>query len=136
MLLTLLLLACTTTDSGEKELAAPTIAWLDPADGASVTAGDVAASLVVENFSLEDPAKHNDGTPIGYISVAVDEVEVLTTGSTTFTLSLTAGMHMLHAQLYFSDGDEVTANAESLCDEDGDQTGCEIVMAMASVTAD
>ena len=137
MLFALTLLACTTTDSGEKEeeLAAPTIAWLDPADGASVTAGDVSASVVVENFSLEEPAKHNDGTPIGYISVMVDDVEVLTTGSTTFTLTLAAGAHTLAAQLYFSDGDEVSASSTALCDEDGDQTGCAPVLATASVTA-
>jgi len=108
MLIPLLFLACTGHPDDTGELAeAPSLSWLTPADGDTVAAGEVACSVVVDDFTLEDPAKHNEGAPIGYISVSVDGAEVLTTGSTNFTLTLTAGAHDLSAALFYADGDEI-----------------------------
>lgn len=137
MLFTLALLACTSSsdDSGKEAVAPPTLSWLSPAEGDTVAAGDVSCSTVVDAFSLQDPAKHNDGAPIGYIQVSVDGTEVLTTGSTTFTLTLAAGAHTLAAALFYDDGDAVSANSERLCEEDDADTTCAPVAASISVTA-
>ena len=138
MILALALLACTvkSDDTGEETVAPPTISWLSPTDGDTVAAGDVSCSTVIGAFTLQDPAKHNDGAPIGYVSVSVDDVEILTTGDTTFTLTLDAGAHDLMAALFYDDGDEVSANTDRLCDEDDADASCAPVMAMISVTAE
>lgn len=138
MFLTLALLACTdkSDDTGTETVAPPTVTWLAPDDGATVAAGDVACSTVIDAFTLQDPAKHNEGAPIGYVSVSVDGTEVLQAGTTTFTLPLTAGAHDLTAALFYEDGDEVSANADHLCDEEDTDTTCVPVAATISVTAE
>jgi hypothetical protein len=138
LLFVLSLLACTSgkDDTGEAAIAAPAISWLTPTDGATVTAGDVDASLVVDEFTLQDPAKHNEGAPEGYIDVAVDGTSAVTTGTTTFTLTLAAGAHDLTAQLFYTDGDEVSATSTALCDEDDTDPACAPVLATISVTAE
>ncbi len=138
MLLALTLLACsgTSDDTGEETVALPTISWLSPADGDTVAAGDVSCSTVIEAFTLQDPAKHNDGAPIGYVSVSVDDTEVVTTGATTFRLTLDAGAHALMAALFYDDGDAVSANTEGLCDEEDADPACAPVIATISVTAE
>lgn len=135
MLLLLSLFACSDKSSDSAELVeAPTVSWLTPTDNGTVSAGEVACSLVVGEFTLEDPAKHNDGAPIGYVVVAVDGAEGLTTGSTTFNLSLPAGAHSLSATLVYADGDEVTSDGEHLCDEGA--AGCASVSSTITVTAE
>ena len=102
-------------DSGheeEEEGAAPAITLLDPLDGDTVPAGDVGLSFIVENFTLIDPAKHNEGTPEGYISVTVDGAEVLQTASTQVTVTLAAGAHTVGGVLRYEDGDEAGAETE------------------------
>lgn len=138
MLFVLSLLACgttTSTDTAEEAVAPPTLAWLTPSEGDTVSAGDVACSTIIDAFTLEDPAKHNEGAPIGFVAVSVDGQEVLQAGATTFTLTLDAGAHELIAQLFYADGDEVSANADRLCDEDDTDTTCANVAATINVTA-
>lgn len=136
-----LLFACTTAatdsaDSAEETVAPPLVDWLSPAEGDTVASGtDLPCSIVVDAFTLQDPAKHNEGAPIGHVRVSVDGTEALQTGGTTFTLNLTPGAHTLEAALFFADGDEVSANADRLCDEDDSDTTCAPVSASISVTA-
>jgi hypothetical protein len=109
LLLSLFLTACSGTvdDTAEAE-AAPTIAFLSPADGEMVVAGDVSVSVIVENFALEAPAKHNEGEAEGYIRVTVDGAEVLTTAETQFIVTLDpTPEHTIGAELLFADGDEL-----------------------------
>jgi hypothetical protein len=109
LLLSLFLTACSGTvdDTAEAE-AAPTIAFLSPADGEMVVAGDVSVSVIVENFALEAPAKHNEGEAEGYIRVTVDGAEVLTTAETQFIVTLDpTPEHTIGAELLFADGDEI-----------------------------
>ena len=110
-MLFLFFLAC---DKGDDSVALekPTISFLEPADDAKVAVGDVQLSIVVDSFTLHDPAKHNEGQPEGYIEVgwsngtASDELE---TGSTTPTIEIpAAGSWTITAELYFADGDEIT----------------------------
>ena len=138
MLLALTLLACAgkSEDTGGEAVAAPTIAWLSPSDGDTVAAGDVSCSVVVADFTLDDPAKHNGGAPIGYVEVSVDAAVVTQTGGTTFTLTLDGGVHDLTAQLFYADGDEVSATTVRLCDEDDTDTTCEAALTTIRVTAE
>ena len=136
MLLALALLACTSgkeDDTGST--AAPSITWLAPTDGATVTAGLVECSLVIDGFSLQDPSKHNEGAPSGYVSVSDNDALALSTGETTFSITLAAGAHTLLAQLYYADGDEVSATTSRLCDEEDTDTACAPVTASIAVTA-
>lgn len=121
-------------DTGEEAVPAASVEWISPTDGDTVTAGDVACSIAAENFVLTDPAKHNEGTPLGYIEISVDEAVVTQTSSTTPTVTLEAGSHTLTAQLFLSDGDEVLTDGTNTCDEDDD--ACEPVVASISVTAE
>jgi hypothetical protein len=100
-----------------------------------VSAGDVSCSTIIENFTLDDPAKHNTGAPIGYVSIGVDGTEAMQSGGTTFTLTLAAGAHELSAQLLYADGDEVLASDSALCDEDSTDSACAPVIATINVTA-
>jgi hypothetical protein len=122
-------------DSTAKVFPAPTVAWLSPANDATVTAGDVACSIVVDEFALKDLAKHSIGQPAGHVSVSVDGKTVMQTSSTTFALTLKAGAHDLGAQLLYADDDEVTATADHVCDEEDTDPACVIVTATVSVTA-
>lgn len=129
----MILFALACTGASEEELAAPTVEWIEPADGDTVTAGDVSCSVVVNDFELVDiVATHNEGTPTGYVEVSVDGVVAVDSAETTFTLTLDAGAHALDAQLFYDDGDAVTAS-DRLCDEE--EAGCEPVVASISVTA-
>jgi hypothetical protein len=109
MTLFLLLTACT----GETDTAADvdaTVTFLSPADGDEVPVGDLACSVVVENFLLTDPAKHGgEEEPEGYIGVSVDGTEVLQSSATNFTITLdTAGVVELTAELFYAnDGDSL-----------------------------
>ena len=127
------LIACS-GEEVEEPVTAPTVQWLSPADGATIAAGTTAASVVVDDFTLESPAKHNEGAPIGYLAISIDGTEVLTTGETTFDLTMDPGAYTLEAALYFVDGDEVTALDGSLCEEDAE--GCAPVAASVSITVE
>lgn len=134
MLLLVSLIACGGDGDDTAATEAPTVSWLEPAADGTVTAGTVPASLVVEHFTLEDPAMHSEGGAEGYVAVSVDGSVVLETSQTTFDLDLTAGMHTLDAQLFYVDGDEVSVAEGALCEED--QEGCEPVVAEIMVTAE
>lgn len=138
MSLLLVLLACADKghDSGTEEAEAPHLEWLSPADGDTVAAGDVAGSIVVERFTLEDPAKHSEGGAGGYLSIAVDGAEMLQSGSTTFTIPLQAGAVALSATLFYADGDEILATADALCGEDEEDAACQPVTATVNVTVE
>lgn len=112
----LLLLACAAAD--KESTPAPTLLWLAPSDGETVPVGETACSIILESFSLVDPAKHNTGAPIGYVRVSVDDESRLEVGTTTFSLDLEAGSHRLNAALFYADGDEVRVQEGSLCGEE------------------
>ena len=118
----------------EEPVPAATLEWVSPRDGDTTAAGDVACSVAANGFTLSDPAKHNEGQPIGYIEVRIDDAVVLQTGATTFALSLEPGNHTLSAQLFLDDGDEVVTDDEYTCDED-DKT-CEPVVASIDLTVE
>ncbi len=111
MLLAALLTACTgkSADSTPLVVATPTIAFVSPHDGDTVGIGDLPLSIVVNDFLLSDPAKHNDGEPAGYMQIDWTDgttPQSMQTGSTTPTISLpTAGSWTITADLYFTDGD-------------------------------
>jgi hypothetical protein len=146
-MLVALLLACSTAsstdsadtgDSAEALIPPPTIAWLSPSEGDTVAADTaLPCSVVVDAFTLVDPAKHNEGAPTGYVQVAVDGQVLFQTGSTTFevTLAGSEAPHVLDAALFYDDGDAIAANAERLCGEDDPDTTCLPVSASISVTA-
>ena len=126
----LLFPAC--TEPIEEEAEAPSLQWLSPSEGEQVPAGALSCAVILESFSLVDPAKHNDGAPIGYVGITVDAQPVLELGSTTFTLSLEAGAHALGATLYYADGDAVRAKEGALCEE----AGCEPIQATVRIEAE
>lgn len=109
LLVSLFLTACSgTVDDTAEAKAAPTIAFLSPADGEMVVAGDVSVSVIVENFALEAPAKHSEGEAEGYIRVTVDGAEVPTTAETQFIVTLDpTPEHTIGVELLFADGDEI-----------------------------
>ena len=131
-MLLVLLLACAGEEK-EEPAAAPTVEWLVPQEGATVSAGDLSTALIVENLTLEEPLLHNEGEPIGYLSISLDGALVLETGDTNPVITVLAGEHLLSAALYYTDGDEVRANADGLCEED-DET-CDPVIAEVGFTA-
>ncbi|MFZ5480820.1 MAG: hypothetical protein ACOZNI_28935 [Myxococcota bacterium] len=100
----LTLSACSGAGDSTEEID-PTISFLSPADGDEVTVGEVACSVVVENFTLADLAKHSEGeAPEGYIGVRVDGTEVLQTSETNFDLTLdAAGAVTVEAELFYGD---------------------------------
>lgn len=99
-----LALACTAfhDDTAEE---APTVSFLAPLDGDVVAAGDVAVSILVEDFVLKSPAVHNVGTGEGYAQIRVDGVDTLAAMRTNFSLDLATGEHTLEAELFYTDGD-------------------------------
>lgn len=106
MLLSLLLLACHGDKHSEEEEASATVQFLVPLAGEEVPVGDASFAVVVENFSLVDPAKHNEGTASGYIQVRLDGSDVLQSSTTNFTVTVgAAGDHTVEAELYYEDGD-------------------------------
>lgn len=103
-----LLLAC--TGLGEADAETPTVAFLSPDDGATVPAGEVEVSVVIENFLIDDPSKHSDGGADGWMTISVtqgDATEEIQTRSTRLDVTLVAGAATLGANLHFADGDEV-----------------------------
>jgi hypothetical protein len=110
-MLFLFFLAC---DKGDDSVAleTPTISFLEPADKAKVAVGDVQLSIVVDYFTLHDPAKHNEGQPEGYIELTWSNgtaSDTLDTGSTTPTINIpSAGTWTITGALYYADGDEIT----------------------------
>lgn len=110
-----LLTACTDAPDTATD-ADPTIAFLLPAAGATVSAGSVDFSVVVENFTLVDLAKHSEGeTPEGYIALSVAGAEALQTGATAFSLLLdTAGVVEVTAELMYTDGDPLDEPASAV----------------------
>lgn len=86
-----------------------TISFLSPAESEAVPTGDLAVSVIVENFTLTDP-KHGDeaGVSLGYIVVSLDDGEELSFGQTNFTVPVdAAGQHTLTAELVYDDGDSL-----------------------------
>ncbi len=97
----LTLLAC-----AAEETVVPALSFVTPREGDVVTAGDaVPVSLLVEDFGLESPAKHNEGTPEGYVLLRVDGVDAETMADTQTEVVLAAGAHTLEAELFYLDGD-------------------------------
>ncbi len=90
----------------------PTVSFVSPKEGDTVPAGALSLSIAVDHFVLEDPAKHNDGEPEGYLVVTWTEGsngDSVQTGSTTPTLTIaTPGAWTLTADLRFADGDELS----------------------------
>ncbi len=111
MVFLLSLLACTGHDDSDATAEGPSITFLAPENGATVSAGAVDVTLVVENFTLVSPVKHNDDaeTPEGYIALSyTDGGSTLTetTGSTQASITLNeVGEHTLTAELLYEDGD-------------------------------
>jgi hypothetical protein len=121
-------------DSSSEAVEPPTIAWVTPKDGGMVTAGDVEASIVVDYFMLVDPAKHNEGEPTGYVEISIDGKKVKDVGAPNFTLNIPQGKHELGAELYYADGDAVTATADRVCDKGDTDPDCAEVESTISVT--
>ncbi len=103
-MLLVLLLACS-DKANESAIDVPTLVFLQPEAGASVTGPDVAFTVVVEDFTLVEPSKHNEGVAEGFIRVSADGTAVLDTGSTQFDLTLAAGGHTIAVELFYTDGD-------------------------------
>lgn len=100
-----LILACAEADP------APTLRFLAPTDDTAVDAASpVAISLLVENFTVGDGgAKHSEDGESGVIELTVapttgetPSVTQLTTTTTTVTLA--EGSHVLTARLLYADG--------------------------------
>lgn len=117
--------------SGGKEEPAetPELSILEPAEGATVAAGEVAVSLVVEHFSLVEPgvaslsrpagfdwswlslipaahAHEDEQTPEGWVALTLDGADAGSVGATVYTLTdVAAGSHTLTAQLVHEDGE-------------------------------
>ncbi len=106
-----LLLAC--VDSGTADTAADaSITFLDPVDGDTLAVGAHPVSLIVDGFSLVE-AKHNEGTPVGFLVVRLDGEEVLSTGETIFDVDFpVAGDVTLSAALQYADGDALDPPVE------------------------
>lgn len=128
------LLACT---KEEEVTYNPTVSFLSPAEDASVAAGDVSVSIVVDDFVLTGPADearvayppsvplwllvntaeaHNEeGMPAGYAELALDGVVVAQLSETQDTLpAVAAGEHDLTATLFFADGDDIGAEVATV----------------------
>lgn len=119
----LLLLACTSPAPSDDSVDPPTLAWLSPHADARLPEGEVSCAVIIESFTLHDPAKHNSGVPIGHVRIAMDGDEVLLSGQTTFSLSFAAGPHTLEATLLYADGDAVFASPDQLCEEESEECG-------------
>ncbi|MBM4367148.1 MAG: hypothetical protein FJ102_13115 [Deltaproteobacteria bacterium] len=112
----LLLLACDpATDTADSADIDPTIEILSPSGDEPVAAGDVAFSVIVENFSLVDPKHSEEGeTASGYIGVSVDGDEVDRVALTQFSVALAAGEHKVAVELFYDDGDPLDERASDV----------------------
>ncbi len=128
------LLACAGTAT-DTSIPASTLEWLSPSGGETVAAGDVSCSIVIDHFTLWSPAKGNEGEPIGYFAVRVDDAAAIESASTVFSLTIDAGAHDLTAQLYYADGDPVLTADDAVCDATSDAT-CDPVVSTIHVTAE
>ncbi len=135
-LLTLLLLACTTStdhaDTAEEAPAAPTVSWVSPqeADDVGTTAN---ASITTTDFTFVDLSKHGEGGATGFVRITADGTALGDFDTPQFTLDgLTVGDVLLDAQLYYDDGDEVLGKDGLLCEEDDDT--CAPVTAEVNIT--
>ncbi len=129
MIALFLLLAC-----GEKDVhdtaeptTPPTLSFLEPSADATVPAGDVSVSLLVEDFELVEPAAtarvrpgfdptlwlpvsaahaHGDEAARGYVVLTLDGGDPIEVSSTQATLSaVAAGEHVLVGELMHEDGE-------------------------------
>jgi len=113
-MLILLSLACTASDKDSgSEYPTPVVTILTPSANTEVLAGEpTAVSMVVDGFTLQDPAKHNDGQPVGHLRLTWNdgaETGQVETGSTQVDVTVTTpGETTLTATLLYADGDEVT----------------------------
>lgn len=103
--------ACTSKADDTATEATPTIAFLAPEDGAVLSPGPVDITLVVDGFTLIDPAKHSgEGEGLsGYVALTYDDQgTTLTenTGSTQASITFNGtGPHTITAELLYEDGD-------------------------------
>ncbi len=132
LLLILSVWAC----NGDKDSASsPSLAFLSPAAGETVTMDTVQVSIVVENFALVAPEEHSSRAPAGMIvplllmpvgtawaheegealegfcRLTLDGVEAADMDGTQHDLAgLTDGEHTLEGELVLSDGDPMDPN--------------------------
>jgi hypothetical protein len=97
------------------------LSFLAPADGATVPAGDVTVSIIVEDFVLVDhvarpsplslfvPAAwadaDEDGVPAGHCVLSLDGAEVAQMAETQLVLTVGPGAHTLDGELRYEDDD-------------------------------
>jgi hypothetical protein len=116
--------ACTSKSDDTALAAAPTISFLAPEDGAVLSPGPIDVTLVVDGFTLTDPAKHSgEGEGLsGYIALTYDDQGTnLTenTGSTQASIDLNGtGPHTLTAELLYADGDALEPAVSASIDID------------------
>ena len=116
--------ACTSKADDTALAATPTIAFLTPEDGAVLSPGAIDITLVVDGFTLADPAKHGgeDEGLSGYVALTYDDNGTnLTenTGSTQASINLNGtGMHTLTAELMYADGDALEPAVSASIDID------------------
>lgn len=120
----ILAVACTSKADDTASEAAPTIAFLAPEDGAVLSPGAIDITLVIDGFTLADPAKHGgeDEGLSGYVALTYDDNGTnLTenTGSTQASINLNGtGMHTLTAELMYADGDALEPAVSASIDID------------------
>lgn len=125
-LATTLMIGC--ADKGDDSATpTPTLSFLAPADGATVTAGTVDVTIIVDNMTLEDPSAeearavddallwlipgrsawaHNEGAAEGYAEISLDGAVVAEMYTTQAQLTdVAAGEHTLTGALFYTDGD-------------------------------
>lgn len=109
----------------EQEPPIPTVSFLSPADGATLAAGEVDVSLLVEDFTLvahtaavtprpppfplslvaQARAHEGEETYEGYAVLRLDDADVATLSETVATVTVEAGAHALEVELFHADGD-------------------------------
>ncbi len=121
----LVLVAC----GGDADTAVytPAVSFLAPVADSTVTAGEIAVTIVVDDFALVPPetasrapapvplplrllvasaeAHDEEGIPSGYCALALDDVAVADLSDTQGTVTVAAGAHTLSCDLMFADGD-------------------------------
>ena len=119
------LLLLTGCPAEEEPLAeTPTIAILSPADGATLSAGEVSVTLVVEHLILGESdtasaqkpwrfpslistawAHFGEDTPTGFVALSLDGLRIAELEETNTTLQdVGAGEHELSVELFLDDG--------------------------------
>lgn len=98
MTLLLALLACSATE--DDTATGPSLSWVTPSDGADISAGTADCTVAVDGFTLGDE---------GYVAYGIgagNEAGQATTP--TFTLDIPAGEATLWAELFLTDGSELS----------------------------